>query len=70
MKRFFVAKISPSGKVIPSDNHYLIVNVNEPYASQVFELIKGQEQAKGTWDGANTFKEFVTELKGVTIDGS
>lgn len=63
MKRFFVAKISPSGKVIPSDNHYLVVNVDEPYAWEVFALIKKIEKQKGTWDGPETFKEFVEELK-------
>ncbi len=61
-KRFFVAKVSNSGKILPSDNKYLIVNTDEPYAEQVFDLIKHHELEKGTWDKEENFKDFVENL--------
>ena len=65
MKRFWVAKIGPNGELVPSDSHYLVVNVNEPYVEQVFDLIKAHEQAKGTWGCSDTFEKFLAELEEV-----
>ena len=48
----------------PKNNHYLVVNVDEPYAEQVFLLIQEHEKSKGTWDGPETFRDFVIELTG------
>jgi len=42
---------------------YLVVNTDEPYAEQVFDLIHRHEQEKGTWDGADDFQGFCQELR-------
>ena len=37
---------------------YLVVNVDEPYAGQVADLIEAEERRKGTWDhGDKTMRE-------------
>lgn len=65
MKRFQVRRLDKEGKPLPpKNNHYLVVNVDEPYAEQVFLLIQEHEKSKGTWDGPETFRDFVIELTG------
>ena len=61
MKRFNVQKIVNG---IPRDTYhkYLIVNVDEPYAEKVFEIIRDNEKAKGTWDATDSFKDFVEQI--------
>lgn len=41
-----------------SNNKYLVVNIDEPYAAQVADLIEKEERRKGTWDhGDKTMRE-------------
>ena len=65
MKRFQVRRVGTNGELLPaSNNHYLVVNVDEPYAPQVFELIKRHEQKKGPWDCPESVRGCVLELIG------
>lgn len=42
----------------PRYNNYLVVNIDEPYAGQVADLIEAEERRKGTWDhGDKTMRE-------------
>ena len=61
MKRWKVFKLDESGNSIPTENKYLMVNIDEDYAKEVFEMIKQSEIKKGTWDEDKdiTFEEFV-----------
>jgi hypothetical protein len=61
MKRFNVQRIV-NGIPHESNNKYLIVNVDEPYAAKVFELIQEHEKVKGTWDGPDKFSDFVNQI--------
>ena len=61
MKRFNVQKIV-NGIPSKSKNKYLIVNVDEPYAEEVFKIIRDSEKAKGTWDAPDNFKDFVNQI--------
>lgn len=61
MKRFKVQKFV-NGIPEESNKKYLIVNVDEPYALDVFNLIKEHEQDKGTWDASDDFKTFIEEI--------
>jgi len=62
MKRFIVKKIISPGRIVDTQHKYMVVNVDEPYAKKVFQLIKKHEQEKGTWDGPPDFKGFVNLL--------
>ena len=65
MKRFQVRRLNKEGKPKPpNDNHYMVVNIDEPYAEEVFLLIQSHEKSKGTWDGPETFREFAISLSG------
>ena len=61
MKRFFVFK-NIGGEPKATENKYLVVNTDEPYAEAVFTLIRDAEKAKGTWDGPEEFKDFCAEI--------
>lgn len=61
MKRFNVQKIV-NGIPQESNNKYLVINVDEPYAEKVFELIRDSEKQKGTWDATDNFKDFVNRI--------
>jgi hypothetical protein len=61
MKRFNVQKIV-NGVPQESNKKYLIINVDEPYAGKVFELIRDNEKAKGAWDATDNFKDFVEQI--------
>lgn len=52
-----------NGRPIATDNTYLVVNTDEPYAEQVFELIRDNETAKGTWDGPEDFDAFNIRIR-------
>ncbi|MBC9783491.1 hypothetical protein H1S01_03065 [Heliobacterium chlorum] len=42
------------------DKKYLVVNVDEPYAGEVADLIEANERAKGTWEhGDKTMREIM-----------
>ena len=62
MKRFQVMKLDNDGNPVHSNNHYLIVNIDEPYAEKVFRLIRNHEMSKGTWNGPLDFDDFVNKL--------
>lgn len=40
-------------------NYYLIVNIDEPYAGEVADLIEYHERAKGTYDHLGTLREYM-----------
>lgn len=61
MKRFNVQKIV-NGIPVENDHKYLIVNVDEPYAKKVFDLIRDHEMLKGTWDDTDNFDSFVNNI--------
>ena len=61
IKRFLVYK-EKDGNIYGSKNKYLVLNTDEPYAPQVFELIKKHEKEKGTWDAPDNFEEFVKKI--------
>jgi len=63
MKRFRVQRLLDGIPDFSSTHSYMVINVDEPYAHKVFELIKDSEKAKGTWDGPDEFDDFVRELK-------
>lgn len=48
---------------IRPNRKYIVVNVDEPYAKGIFEVLKKGEEAKGTWteNDAKTFEEFINE---------
>jgi hypothetical protein len=58
MKRFIVHKIV-DGREVETDHRYLVVNIDEPYAEKVFEMIRDEELSNGTWDGAEDFQEWL-----------
>jgi hypothetical protein len=59
MKHYEVIKYV-DGKPINTNNKYLVINVDAPYAEQVFNLLKEFEKSKGTWGNApNNFDDFV-----------
>lgn len=62
MKRFQVMKLDNGGNPVHSNNHYLVVNINEPYAEKVFRLIRDHEMTKGTWDSPIDFDNYAAEL--------
>lgn len=43
-----------------TDNTYLVINVDEPYAGIVADLIESEEKRKGTWDhGEKSMREVI-----------
>ena len=41
---------------------YFIINIDEPYAEKIFEVLKKGQKAKGEWpEGDSTFEEWVKE---------
>lgn len=65
MKRYQIHKLEETEggfRPIRTRNKYLVVNVDEPYAEEVFNMIKTHEKEKRTWDGPDSFKEFVKLL--------
>lgn len=54
-----------AGARMKPGRHYLVVNIDEPYAAQVWALIRAHERRKGTWDSdAPTFASWVRALWG------
>lgn len=46
-------------KVMKEGRKYLFVNIDEPYAKAIFEVMKAGEIAKGKWvEGGISFKEW------------
>ena len=65
IKRYKVMKMEETEdgfRPVRTDNMYLVVNIDEPYAEQIFELIKEHEKKKGTWDGPELFKDYIALL--------
>ena len=47
-------------------NRYIIVNIDEPYAEQIYEILKQGQQAKDDWpEGDISFEEWCAETFGV-----
>lgn len=44
-------------------NLYLVVNIDEPYAGKVADLIEAEERRKGTWDHGNKSMREVMGIK-------
>lgn len=64
MKRFIITKINNNGNIVqpqPNKKH-IVINIDEPYAQKVFELIRDHEKEKGTWDNTDSFEDFVAGL--------
>ena len=61
MKRFNVQRII-RGIPYETDNKYLVVNVDEPYAEKVFEMIRDFEKQNGTWDDVENFTDYVDRI--------
>ena len=46
-------------KEIKDGNEYFIINIDEPYAKEIFEVLKRGQMAKGQWpEGDITFEEW------------
>ena len=45
-----------------SGKKYLVVNIDEPYAGQVADLIEAEERRKGTWEHGNKSLREVMEI--------
>lgn len=61
MKKFNVQKIV-DGIPCETNKKYLIINTDEPYAKEVFELIRTNEKQKGTWDAPDDFNIFIEQI--------
>ena len=40
-------------KTIKPGNEYFIINIDEPYAEEIFEVLKRGQMAKGEWPEGN-----------------
>lgn len=46
-------------KPMKPGRNYMIINIDEPYAEQVYEILKAGQMAKGEWpEGDITFEEW------------
>lgn len=47
-------------------NRYIIVNIDEPYAEEIYEILKRGQQDKDDWpEGAISFREWLEETFGI-----
>ena len=46
-----------------SGNSYLVVNVDEPYAGEVADMIEKHERSKGTWEHGDKSLREVMNIK-------
>lgn len=54
----FIGKYFDTGKN-SSQNKYFVINVDEPYAEQIYEILKSGQMAKGEWpEGDIDFEEW------------
>ncbi len=65
--KYQINKLDFSGNIMPptrrqSKNKYLVVNVDEPYAEEIFNLIRWAEIKKGTWDRPDDFQGFIDSI--------
>lgn len=52
-------------------NRYIIVNIDEPYAEEIYEVLKRGQEDKGEWpEGDISFEEWVRETFGGYDDTS
>lgn len=46
-------------------NEYFIINIDEPYAEQIYEVLKAGQMAKGEWpEGDISFQEWQEQTFG------
>ena len=65
MKRFQVRRLDKEVNPLPPKTYqYIVDNVDEPYAEQVFLLIQDHDKSKVTWVGPETFRDLVIVLTG------
>lgn len=49
-------------------NRYIIVNIDEPYAEEIYEVLKRGQKDKDEWpEGSLTYKEWLEETFGTEI---
>jgi len=54
-------------KQLKPDNLYFVIKINEPYAREIFEVLKAGQIAKDDWpEGDITFEEWVSSTFGQT----
>jgi hypothetical protein len=47
-------------------NHYIIVNIDEPYAEEIYEVLKRGQKDKDDWpEGEISFREWLEETFGI-----
>jgi len=52
-------------KELKPGNEYFIINLDEPYAQEIFEVLKRGQMAKGQWsEGDITFEEWQEQTFG------
>jgi hypothetical protein len=52
-------------KDIKPGREYFVINIDEPYAAEIFEVLKRGQRAKGQWpEGDITFKQWVRKTFG------
>lgn len=53
-------------KNLKPGNRYIIVNIDEPYAEEIYEILKKGQEDKEDWpEGDISFKEWLEETFGV-----
>lgn len=46
-------------KTMKPEHDYFVINIDEPYAEQIYEVLKAGQMAKGQWpEGDITFEEW------------
>jgi hypothetical protein len=46
-------------KAMKSGNQYFVINIDEPYAAELYDVLKRGQQAKGQWpEGDISFDEW------------
>jgi hypothetical protein len=54
-----------SKRIKQNENEYFIINIDEPYAEDIFEILKRGQMAKGEWpEGDISFEEWQEETFG------
>ena len=52
-------------KQLKEDRLYFIVNIDEPYAQRIFEVLKEEETKRGNWpEGDISYREWVEQTFG------
>ena len=52
-------------KQLKPDRLYFIINIDESYASRIFEVLKEEETKRGNWsDGDISYREWVEQTFG------